>query len=269
MTSPAVRGLSLATFFLVSACASEPATDPACDAPALQMGEAIDLYLDAWALENPSERACALQRSLDPDVTLLGAGGPIEGRAAVVDALDARIEATHGAGDMRDVEGDVGVRHQEARLAWSSSVESGEEWLELGEDGRLLRIHVLAGAGEGSSPGDALLRWRDAWNADDDAARVSALEDAATEDIRFTDLLTDVQSREALATEIERQRSLFAATLVLDDSVEVFAFDGQAPTLLKIRGRLVLEEGEPLEFIDYVRLRDGRIERLSGFPVAP
>lgn len=235
----------------------------------MEEGDALELYLDAWMLEDAALRSCALQQSLAVDVTLQGDGGLLEGRAAVIDALDARIGTTHDAGDLREVEGDVGLRHEEARLAWSSSTQSGEEWLEFDEDGRLLRIHVLAGVGEDSSPADALVRWQDAWNADDDAARLAALDDAATEDVRFTDLLTDVQSRDALAAEIARQRSLFAATLVLDDNIETFAFDDGMPTLLRVSGRLILPEGEPIEFVDYVRLRDGRIERLSGFPVAP
>lgn len=270
MTTSIVRGISIAALFFASACAgTEPALDPVCDEPTtLELEDTVELYLDAWALEDPAQRSCALRQSLAVGVTLHGEGEPIEGRAAVLDALVERIEATHDAGDLREVEGDVGLRHEEARMAWSSASEAGEEWLEFDEDGRLLRIHVLAGAGEDSPPGDALARWQDAWNAPDDAARLAALDDAATDDVRFTDLLTDVQSRDALAAEIARQRSLFAATLVLDDDVETFAFDDGAPTLLRVSGRLVLPEGEPIVFVDYVRLRDGRIERLSGFPIA-
>lgn len=267
--------LSIAALSLAVACGDADATMPdmvCADPSAIDAEEAVELYLTAWSEEDPFERACMIQRSLAADVVLIGAAPPVEGRAAIVQNVDARVALLFGEGATREVSGPIETRHQEARLAWVTTdasgtvIERGEDWLELNEEGLLSRIHIFAGAGMDASPSEPFLAWERAWNTLDDASRADALREAATDDVRFTDLLTDVPGRDALGAEIGRQQETLGGTLELSDRVEVFAtFDAQ-PVLVRQSAQIALPQGGVIRVVNYVRLRDGRIERLSGFP---
>ncbi len=249
------------------------AADAVCEDPfALDAQEAVELYMEAWSEEDSSERACMIQRSLADDAVLIATTSATQGRFAVARDLDERITLLLDETTNRDPAGAIVSRHDEARLPWvvtnrdGMELERGEDWLEFDEDGLLSRIHILAGTGTDAPVSAPLRAWQRAWNADDEASRSEALNDAATEDVRFTDLLTDIRGRDALGVEIGRQHDALNAELRLEDRVEVFASAGNEPILLRVAAQLVLPQGDPIHVVDYLRLREGRIERLSGFP---
>lgn len=269
------RGLWTAALIAAVACGGTDASTPKAeceDPPAVDAAEALELYLEGWSEAAPTERACMFQRSLAPDVVLIATATPIPGRSAVVQELDERTTQLFGDSAMRDLAGSVESRHHEARLPWTVAdasgavVERGEDWLEFNDDGLLSRVHILAGTGADAPLSDALLAWQRAWNARDEADRADALSDAATENVGFTDIVTEVHGREALGIEIGRQQNAINATLRLDERVEVFAGGGDQPILLRLSAQLRMPQGGAIHVVDYVRLRDGRIEQLSGFP---
>ena len=267
--------LALAALSLAVACGDpdDNVDDLVCaDPSASDAEEAVLLYLAAWSEEDAFERRCMIQRSLAVDAGFVGAAASVEGRAATVQQLDSRIASLFGQGAIRETPGAMETRHQEARLAWVTKdasgtlIERGEDWLEFDEEGLLLRIHIFAGQGMEASPSDPLLAWERAWNTRDDASRADALSEAATEAVRFTDLLTDVRGRDALGAEIGRQQDLLGGTLELSDRVEIFAAVGAEAVLVRQSAEIVLPQGGVIRVVNYVRLRGGRIERLSGFP---
>ncbi len=111
------------------------------------------------------------------------------------------------------------------------------------------------------------MAWQRAWNTRDDASRADELTQAATENVRFTDILTDVQGRDALGVEIGRQQNTLGldGELRLDDRVEVFATVDSEPTLIRVRAQIVAPQGDDIHLVDYIRLQDGRVERMSGY----
>ncbi len=267
--------LALAALSFAVACGDPDATfaELACaDPSAVDAEEAIGLYLAAWSEDDAFERACMIQRSLAADAGFTGANAPVEGRAAIVQQVEARIASLSGQGAIRETRGAIETRHQEARVAWVTKdalgtvVERGEDWLELDEEGLLSRIHLFAGSGIDASSSDPFLAWEKAWNTRDDASRADALSEAATEAVRFTDLLTDVRGRDALGAEIGRQQDALGGSLELSDRLEIFATVGADPVLVRQSAEIVLPQGGVIRVVNYVRLRDGRIERLSGFP---
>ncbi|TFH32379.1 MAG: hypothetical protein E4H00_01560 [Myxococcales bacterium] len=267
--------LAIAALSLSVACGDANATMPSVvcdDPPALDADEALDLYLAAWTEDDSFERTCMVQRSLAADAVLIDAGGPIAGRSAVAARVDERVASLLAEGATREAAGPISLRHEEARFAWAtanetaSEIERGEDWLEFDEAGLLSRIHILAGSGEDVPIGDQFIAWQRAWNARNEASRAEDLSEAATQDVRFTDLLTDVRGREALGAEIGRQQETLDGELRLDDRVEVFAtMDGQ-PILIRQSAQITLRQGGPIHLTNYVRLEHGRIQRLSGFP---
>ena len=268
-------GPSVAALLVVVACDLRDTTTPIadCEDPsAINAEEAMDLYLAAWSEEDPSERACLVQRSLAADAVLIATAAPIEGHSAIVQDLDDRITLLFGEAKSRDSAGAIQSRHQEARLPWvvtdrsGAVIEHGEDWLEFDEDGLLSRIHVFAEAGADAPLSDPLLAWQRAWNTRDEASRADALNEAATADVRFTDLVTDIRGRDPLGVEIGRQQDALDGELHLDDRVEVFASVDGEPFVIRVPARIVVPPDTTIRIIDYIRLRDGRIERLSGFP---
>lgn len=267
--------LALAALSLSVACGDPDASvaDLVCaDPSAIDAEEAVGLYLAAWSEDDAFERRCMIKRSLAPDAGFMGADAPVEGRAAIVQQVDARIGSLSGQGAIRETRGAIETRHQEARVAWITKdasgtvIERGEDWLELDEEGLLSRIHVFAGSGMDASSSDPFMAWERAWNTRDDASRADALSEAATEAVRFTDLLTDVRGLEALGAEIGRQQDALGGSLELSDRLEIFATVGADPVLVRQSAEIVLPQGGVIRVVNYVRLRDGRIERLSGFP---
>ncbi len=270
--------LCVAVLFLVAACGdgeSITAEADCQDPPASDAEEAAELYVSAWNEEEPAQRACMLERSLSPDAALIAATAPTEGQAAVAQELSERIALLLDDGTPRELVGAVESRHDEARLAWSWSGPSdsvaghGEDWLEFDEDGLVSRVHILAGTGADAPLSASLASWQQAWNTHDEAVRADELGQAVTEDVRFTDLVTDVRGREALGLEIERQQDAVDGELRLDDRVEVFASADGEPILVRVPAQIVFPQGGSIRVVDYVRLRDGRVERLSGFPSSP
>ncbi|MGH1347104.1 MAG: nuclear transport factor 2 family protein [Nannocystales bacterium] len=272
-------GLSIAALFCVFGCASADPSAPeeACDERAAANAEdALALYLEAWDEEDPAHRACLIQHSVASDAVLVATGAPNDGsRAAVQQDLDERIEALLDRTGHRDAVRAVEFRHHEARLAWVSEdasgaeLERGEDWIEFDEDGFLSRIHILAGTGVNAPPTAPFLAWQQAWNTRDDTSRARALNEAVTEDVRFSDAVTDTRGRDALDIEIARQQERLGGELRLDDRVEVFASVEGEPTLVRVSAELAFPTGGTVRVVDYVRLRDGHIERLSGFPRRP
>ncbi len=267
--------LSIAALLLTVACSAADATTPeeVCgDPPAFDAEEAMELYLTAWGEEDRSERACMLQRSLAPNAVLLATTAPIEGRSAIVKYLNDQVAFLSADSSSRDAAGAMETRHDEARLAWvltdrsGTVIERGEDWLEFNEDGLLSWIHVFAGMGADAPLSDPLLAWQRAWNTRDEASRADELSEAATEDVRFTDIVTDIRGRDALGAEIGRQQDTLDGELRLDDRVEVFASVDAEPILIRLPAQIAVPQGGAVRIVDYIRLRDGRIERLSGFP---
>lgn len=263
----------MAALFFAAACADSPAAEEVCEDPAaVDREEAVELYRSAWSEEDPAERSCLLQRSLAPDAVLLATTGLAEGRPAVVQELDERLALLVEEDMRREATGAIESRHDEARLAWTSAApgeaafERGEDWLEFDEDGRLARIHILAGSGAEAPLSAPLRAWQEAWNARDEAQRTAELSQAATDDVRFTDLVSDVRGRDALGLEIGRQQDAVDGELRLDDRMEVFASMGGQSILIRVPAEIVFSQGGSIRVVDYIRLRDGRVERLSGFP---
>ena len=274
MTHPKLSLLFLLAS-LASACGDTGATMPPiqCDGPSASSSvEATTMYLDAWNEDGVETRVCGIQRSLAEDVTLTDEWGASEGRDEVSRHLDAAIEVLSRDGISRELDGPVVHRHSEALVHWSlvdlsgSVVARGQDWLEFDDDGLLRRVQRFAGAGVESSVTDALLAWENAWNTRDEAARSEYLGVAATEDVRFTDLLTDVAGRASLGAEIQRQQGTLDGELVLGKSLQVFAGEGERVWLVRQTAQMVLGSGGALQLVNYARLRDGRIERMSGFP---
>ena len=69
------------------------------------------------------------------------------------------------------------------------------------------------------------------------------MSNAATEDVRFTDVVTEIRGRDALGVEIGRQQDGINAELRLDDRVEVFASVGGEPILIRLPAQIVVPEG--------------------------
>jgi len=273
MTST-TRNLLITALSFAAACGDASTTIPevvCADPSAVDAVDATELYLAAWSEEDPFERACMVQRSLAADAVLIDTAHPVEGRSAVMQHVDARVGLLLAEGAIREA-GSIESRHDEARIPWVVTdqsgmvIERGEDWLEFNEDGLLFRIHTLAGPGTDAPVSEQLLAWQRAWNASSEPSRTDELRAAATEDVRFTDLLTDVQGRAALVVEIQRQQEVLGGELRLDDRVEVFATADAQPILIRQSAQIVLPQGGTYRIVNYVRLRDGRIERLSGFP---
>lgn len=242
------------------------------DPPATDAEVAVALYLSAWNENDPMERACKLQRSLASDAVFVDANGTLLGRPSIVDHVDTEAAIHFEDGTRREREDPIVFRHHEALAGWLTTgsqglvVERGEDWFEVGVDGLITRVHTLAGTGNPGRLTEQLRAWQRAWNSGGETTRANELDQATTEDVRFTDLLTDVQGRSALSAEIQRQRDTFSGELTLDDQFEVFATDDGQAVLIRQAAEIALPGAGALKVVNYVRLRDGRIERLSGFP---
>jgi len=267
----------LAALLLATGCEdAEGLSSPTCDdLPAANAEQAFELYAGAWDESDAFERRCRLERSLARDAWAAIDHELLQGQANVIEHLDEQIAEQHADGLWRHMDGPVAMRHAEARSAWTIETDDGtvlgsvEEWLEFDEDGRISRLHRLEGSGEQAPLGDALAAWQRAWNARDATLRTDALTSAVTEDVRFTNLAVDVRGRESLGAEITRQQAAIAGQLELDERVEVFVTVDGRPTVVRVRARMRTSQAGTVHITDYVRLRDGRIERLSGFPSAP
>lgn len=265
-----------ASFLLLTAC-GDPSimTAPELDClegAAADSEQAMELYLAAWTESDPLERACLIQRSLSDDVALIDAADDLEGRFAVERHIDEALTLLRDGALTREPMGQQNVRHQEARFAWvvvdpqGNELERGEDWLEFSADGLISRVHRFSGAGVETQTPDEFLAWQDAWNTRDESARMDALRTAATEEVRFTDLLVDVQGYALLSAEISRQQELFDGELVLGDTIRTFGGTAGQPRLVRQSLHIALGDSGTIELVNYIRLRDGRIERLSGFP---
>lgn len=267
--------LFIAFVLLAAACgdANPGAQELGCDdPPAIDADEAISLYLAAWTEDDRFERACMVQRSLAAEAALIDEEGPAEGRLAIMQHLDSQASKLSLNTEVREAVGQVESRHAEARLSWvvrdasGELIERGEDWLEFNAEGLLSHIHSFAGMGTEASLGDPLLAWQRAWNAQEEASRANELSEAATEQVRFTDLVTDVRGRQALSAEIQRQQEALGGELHLGDRVEVFATVDGNPVLIRQSAEIKLPSGGAFRITNYVRLNNNQIERLSGFP---
>ncbi|MEM9729300.1 MAG: hypothetical protein AAF997_11985 [Myxococcota bacterium] len=274
MTRP-TRTLLICTALLVG-CGSATAApiDLECDTPPSESAEeAVDYYFAGMNEVDPEARACMLQASLAADASLLAADGRVDGRPEVRVALEEDAADLFLVADNRELTRPVLFRHQEALLTWratddsGSTVEEGEDWLELADDGRLVRVHRFRGSGVPTSLTPELLAWQEAWNERDGAVQAAALDTASTEDVRFSDLLVDVTGRSAVLSEIRRQQSLLDGTLDLGEPVEVHVGDVDTPVLIRHDAAIWLPDGTQIEIRNFIRLEEGRIERLSGFPI--
>lgn len=263
------------TLTLTFACGdSESAAPemPCPDALPADAEEAVRLYLEAYGEPNSFERRCAIEASVAEAVVWIDDAQTHEGTAAVVEGLQARVESLSSAEYTRESEGAVTFRHEEALVGWTivdrdgTLVERGQDWLEVDDERRVVRIHTFAGTGQEESPTPQLLAWARAWNTDDDTDRLEALREAATEDVRFTDLLTDVQGRAALAAEIQRQRESLGGELIPDGGVLVHATESGLPLLARQRIQIAFANGGAIDLVNFVRFHNGQIERLSGYP---
>ncbi len=267
--------LSIASILLAAACGdSNPgAAELGCDdPPAIDADEATSLYIAAWTEDDRFERACMVQRSLAVGAILIDAEGPIEDRASIMQRLNSQASKRSLDTEVREAAGQIESRHAEARLSWvvrdasGEIIERGEDWLEFNGEGLLSHIHRFAGTGTDASLGDPLLAWQRAWNAHDEGSRADELSEAATENVRFTDLLTDVRGREALSAEMQRQQEALGGELHLGDRIEVFATVDGNPVLIRQSAEIKLPSGGAFRLTNYVRLNNNQIERLSGFP---
>ena len=268
----------LAALWFIAACADDSMTDASATCPepdASNLEEAASLYSAAWDEQDPLARECLFRRGLRADVTLVDSAGELLGELDVSDRLGSAASSFSDQGLVRTEIDEAEFRHQEARLRWvvmdraGTEVERGEDWLEFASDGTIARVHRLEGQGAALPTSPELLAWERAWNTRDPADRLGALQLASTDDVRFTDLIVDVQGRTSLSNEIARQLEAFDYRLSLDDTVRVFATVDGEPRLARQSARIVFNDGSDLGIVNYIRLRRGRIERLSGFPVQP
>lgn len=264
---------ALALCLTATGCDPQSSTAaPTCQLPlASDMTEATELYLDAWQEADEMDRICSLERSLDAEAVLLTNRGVVQGRTAVAYELNERISDRLGDGSIREFPDGISTRHQEAILSWSAAqasgaVQRGEDWLEFSDEGLVARVHILAGSGAVVPLSESLVAWQEAWNASDADVRAQQLRRGTTPDVRFTDAIVDLFGRDSLRSEIERQSNAVGIELYLDKNAEVFASEGDEPVVLRVPAEIQLDGAASLRVIDYVRLRDGKIERLSGFP---
>ena len=264
--------------WFVAACADDSITDlgsPCPEPDASDFEEAASLYVAAWSEGDPLARECLFRRGLGDDVTLIDSAGELFGALEVSDRLGAVASSLSDQGLLRTEIDEAELRHQEARLPWvlldrdGIEVERGEDWLEFASDGTIAWVYRIEGEGAAAPTSFELLAWERAWNTRDLADRLEALVTASTENIRFTDLLVDVQGRASLADEIARQVGRLDYRLSLDDTVDVFATASGEPRLARQSARIVFEDGRSLGVVNYIRFRGGKIERLSGFPAEP
>ena len=263
---------------LVAACGSAGSAEPTApcpEEPAADAEEATQLYLDAWNDPDPFERRCAVDASVSGTVTWMDGQHTSQGPRSVIGRLDAAAMELAREGLTRELRGAVTFRHQEALATWAlvdssgAILEEGQDWLELSADGRIERIHTFAGRGEEARLTDPLRSWETAWNLRDERAQLEALRIAATEDVRFTDLLVDVEGAEPLVAEIRRQQAGLVGELILSDTIGVFAVEDDRPRLVRHAVQIVLGDRGTIDIVNFIRLRGGRIERLSGFPALP
>ncbi|MDG2303233.1 MAG: hypothetical protein P8R42_01045 [Candidatus Binatia bacterium] len=84
-------------------------------------------------------------------------------------------------------------------------------------------------------------------------------------EVRFTDALTDISGRAALGNEMARNQDLFGGyEVLLADQVYRYATPSGV-TYVRHTVNLLFSNGSQSIFTNYVRIRDGRIERLAGF----
>lgn len=250
-----------------------PEPQPVCNEPPVTDAEtAVALYATAWGEPNADARACQLQRSVASDAVLTDGNGTLVGLTSIADHIDTEVRSRSNEGRSWALEGSPTFRHQEALTRWAvtdaagNTIDAGDDWFEFTADGRIARVHTFAGPGEQREPTEELDAWERAWNVADERLRISELDRATTGTVRFTDLLTDVEGREPLAEEIARQRSTLGGELTLSDEVQVFAFEGGRPTLIRQAAEISIPGAGAVQLTNYVRLREGRIERLAGFP---
>lgn len=269
----------LALTFVVLACGEAPpesnAADLVCaERNAVDGERAMGLYLAAFSEANPSEVPCLLQRSLAPEAVWIDAGGVVEGRPDVRVVLQASAAALSVDGENWELARPAIFRHQEALVEWvtldeaGAVVDSGEDWIEFADDGRIAMIHRFTSDNSEIPLPAALSAWELAWNDHDEAAQLEHLRLSTTESVRFTDLLVDVQHRGELLSEIRRQQALLDGMLDLGRRVQVHAGTDENPITIRHDARISLPGGPVIEITNFIRLRGGRIERLSGYPRA-
>lgn len=278
MTSTRLAWTAAALLLGSSACGDpDTPTAPAdltCEAaPASTARDAVALYLDGLNEPDADARPCLFQRALADDAVVLSHSGEAEGRAAARVALDAEAEARAQDVEVRELIGEPLFRHQEALVQWvvrdadGRELERGDDWIEVADDGRIAAVHTLGEATGEITVTEALRAWEQAWNSRVAEEQRDALEQATTENIRFSDLLVDVRGRDALLAEIQRQQGLLDGTLDLGERFEVHVDEGGTARLLRHRATIRGSGGLDVEVVNFIRLREGRIERLAGFPV--
>lgn len=251
-----------------------PGSEPICDdPPATSAQVAVDLYVQGLNEPDPEVRPCLFQRALSEDAALLSRQGETEGRPATRVALEADAEVRTENAEVRALIDEPLFRHREVLVRWvirdeeGRDTEQGQDWIELADDGRISTVHRLGTAPREISVTEELEAWERAWSSREADEQREALGRATTEDVRFSDLLVDVQGRDALFAEIQRQQGLLDGTLDLGDRFEVHLQEGDAARLVRHRATIRSPSGITIEVLNFIRMRDGRIERLAGFPL--
>ncbi len=231
--------------------------------------EVIALYGAAWGESDPAARLCLLERSFAADGVYIDPTAHVSSRVALVE----HIESFRGPSASGGIEpsGDPEIRDREGRFGWilkaadGTPLLGGEDWIEFADDGRLSRVHGFFGATSNRSTPPAVHAWQEAWNIRTAAERLSTLEPAVTDDVRFTDGIADVTGREAVADEMERQQVEFGGFEVsVADQVNGYT-TASGETYVRIAVEISTAAGA-LRFTDYARMNGDRIARIAGFP---
>jgi hypothetical protein len=167
--------------------ASPDGGDP-CGLPA-SLDAIVTVYGSAWNESDEGARLCSLESSLTPSVTYIDPTIDTASREALSGAIGEFLTMATGSSIVQT--SGLDARDGELRFAWEfrtngATVIKGYDYMELDGDGRISSIRgywdpLPAAPAEGT-----LAAYQTALVATDAAARRDALEEAATDSVRFT-----------------------------------------------------------------------------------
>jgi hypothetical protein len=226
-----------------------------CALPA-SLDAVVTVYGSAWNESDAAARLCALEASLTPDVTYVDPTVDTASREALSDSIGEFLTMATGASIVQT--SGLDTREGELRFAWEfrtngATVIKGYDYMELTEGGRISSICGYWDPLPTAPAEGTLAAYETALAATDGGARRAALEEAATNSVKFTGPGTD------------------AAAIGLDDVSS--ALSVSAGAAVKITGTQRYPKFARTEFqlggatmTDYLHLDgEGKITRIARF----